>query len=194
MQSSEARERVMRAAETLFAERGYTAVTVKDIAASAGIHHASLYHHAPKGKEQLYVEVTARLLNRHAEGMRSAIAAGGDLRGQFRAIAAWLISQPPMDLVRMVHSDAPALSPGTAEQLYDMAFESLLMPIFECLYQAGARGEVADHDTGNIGGALFSALEGLHTLPAQYRVRPLQQMADEIIEMFLRGLGYRSAS
>jgi AcrR family transcriptional regulator len=41
MDESEARERVLAAAERLFAERGYAAVTLRDIAAAVGIRHAS---------------------------------------------------------------------------------------------------------------------------------------------------------
>lgn len=54
IQPSEAHERVLYAAERLFAECGYHTVTVKDVAKAAGIHHASLYHHAPGGKAQLF--------------------------------------------------------------------------------------------------------------------------------------------
>jgi AcrR family transcriptional regulator len=63
-ESSESRERVLQQAEHLFSERGYAAVTLRDIAAGLGIRQASLYHHVPGGKEQLYVEVTERNLRR----------------------------------------------------------------------------------------------------------------------------------
>ena len=48
---SEARERVLDGAAKLFTERGYAAVTLRDIAAEVGIRHTSLYHHVPGGKE-----------------------------------------------------------------------------------------------------------------------------------------------
>ncbi|MBZ0309485.1 MAG: TetR/AcrR family transcriptional regulator, partial [Anaerolineae bacterium] len=54
-------------AEHLFAERGYTAVTLRDIAEAVGLRHASLYHHVPGGKEALFIEVTERTMKRHAE-------------------------------------------------------------------------------------------------------------------------------
>lgn len=188
MQKSQARERVLQAAEMLFAERGYNAVTVKDIAKAAGIKHASLYHHIPEGgKEALFIEVTERNLRRHVEGMRAAIAEG-DLRQQLQAVAAWLLSQPPMDFIRMVQSDMPAISPAAAERLYNLAYEATLIPIEAVLRAAQARGEICHDNLGNIAGAIFSAIEGLHTLPDQYLVETRQEMANELIEVFIRGM------
>ncbi|GCE21918.1 TetR/AcrR family transcriptional regulator [Dictyobacter kobayashii] len=47
---SVARERVLDAAELLFARQGYASVTLRAIAAQVGIHHTSLYHHVPGAK------------------------------------------------------------------------------------------------------------------------------------------------
>lgn len=57
------RENLLDTAEQLFTSRGYTAVTLKDIAKALGIKQASLYYHFPLGKEDLYVEVM--LLDTH---------------------------------------------------------------------------------------------------------------------------------
>ena len=189
MQNSEARERVLQAAELLFTERGYTSVTVKDIAHAAGIHHASIYHHAPGGKEQLYVDVTERSLRGHQQGIEAAIHAGGtDLRVQLHKIAAWLLDQPPMDLIRMVHSDTPAIDPTVARRLFALAFQATLVPIERILQQAQIRGEIAHPNLGNIGGAIFSSIESLHTLPDEYLEKPRQEMANELIDVFIQGL------
>lgn len=187
--NSEARERVLEAAERLFSERGYAAITIKDIAQAAGIHHASLYHHSPGGKEELFVEVTERNLIRHQQGIEAAISAGGDdLRTQLQGVAAWLLAQPPMDFIRMIHSDWPAINPAAAERLSDLAFASLFMPIVHILVQAEARGDIEHHDFGNIGGAIFSSLEALHTIPKEHLEKPLLMMATELIDVFIRGL------
>ncbi len=56
--NTDARERVLDAAERLFAERGYASVTLRDIAAEVGIRHTSLYHHVPGGKEAIFAHPT----------------------------------------------------------------------------------------------------------------------------------------
>ena len=68
MESTPARERLLNVAERLFSERGYRGVTVKDIAREMGIHHATLYHHAPSGKQGLYVEIMRRSIAGFAWG------------------------------------------------------------------------------------------------------------------------------
>ncbi|MDX2075695.1 MAG: TetR/AcrR family transcriptional regulator [bacterium] len=189
MSHSEARERVLQAAEQLFSERGYTAVTIKDIAIAAGIHHASLYHHAPGGKEQLYIEVTTRMLERHRQGIANAIQDGGiDLRNQLHKIAIWFLSHPPMDMIRMVHSDISAIEATSAHQLLYLAFDAILVQLEGILRQAQNRGEIRSYHIGTMAGALFSAIQGLHTLPEAYLEKPRQEMADEIIDMFIAGM------
>ncbi len=50
---------ILDAAEELFAQRGYTAVTVRDIAAAAGVSHA-LVHRYLGSKEQVYRATLSR--------------------------------------------------------------------------------------------------------------------------------------
>jgi TetR/AcrR family transcriptional regulator len=55
-------ERILTAAEAIFAERGYDATSLADIAERVGIRTPSLYNHF-KSKEDLYVAVLERLLD-----------------------------------------------------------------------------------------------------------------------------------
>ncbi|NDJ52513.1 MAG: helix-turn-helix transcriptional regulator, partial [Chloroflexi bacterium] len=68
---SEARQRVLEVAERLFSTRGYKDVRLQDIAKELGIKTASLYYHAPGGKEELFVEVIERGLARHHQGLQA---------------------------------------------------------------------------------------------------------------------------
>ncbi len=125
-----ARERVLQAAERLFTERGYAAVTLRDIAEALGIRQASLYYHAPGGKEELFVQVTERGLERHRAGLETAISqAGEELREQLRAAARWLLSQPAMNFARMLRSDMPAIRESEANRLRLIAYQSLIAPL-----------------------------------------------------------------
>ena len=54
------RERVLEAATKAFAERGYDAVTMRDIAADVGVNVATVHHHAGS-KGELYDAVFARM-------------------------------------------------------------------------------------------------------------------------------------
>jgi AcrR family transcriptional regulator len=52
-------ERILDAAEALFAERGYAGTTLRDVAAAVGLRNPSLYNHFPS-KESLYAAVLER--------------------------------------------------------------------------------------------------------------------------------------
>ncbi len=193
--SSEARERVLDAAAKLFSERGYAAVTLRDIAAEVGIRHTSLYHHVPGGKEELFVEVTERHLQQHQRGLvASMAAAGSDIRSQLYAAAGWFLTQPPVDLVRMAYADMPAIAPKAAERLSEMALKALVTPVEEVLVAAHVKGEIDYDDLGLIAGGLVGMIESLHSVPEyafdepNARNKSRQEMAQKLIDVLLRGL------
>lgn len=63
MRGGNTRDRIVAEAFTLFAERGYHAVSVRDIAAAVGIKDASLYNHFA-GKQALFDAVVAQEVER----------------------------------------------------------------------------------------------------------------------------------
>lgn len=187
--NSKARENVLKAAERLFVERGYEAVTIEDIAKAAGIHHASLYHHAPGGKSALYVEVMTRYMENYRAGIETALQnSPDDLQKQLQNIATWIVSHPPIDIIRLTTSDLPAIEEEKADRISNLAFEATLMPILGVLENARRRGQITHENLGNIAGAIFTAIEGIHAIPDRYVNRSRQFMADELIEVFIRGI------
>lgn len=190
---SEARERVLDAAEQLFAQKGYSSVTLRDIGAAVGIRHASLYHHVPGGKQQLFIEVTERHLARHSAGLSRAIEhAEPTVRAQLQAVAGWLLSQPPMDMIRMVFSDMPSIDPAQAQRLSWLTYQSMISPIEQVLLQAQQRGEVDHPDLALVAGGLLGMIESLHAVP-QNVLDPQQtreQMAYQLIDVLLDGIRF----
>ncbi len=185
---SEARERLLREAERQFGERGYTAVTLREIANALQIKQASLYHHVPGGKEQLFVEVAERTFAHHRTGLEQAIAeAGPDLRIALRAVATWLLSHPPMDLVRMTYSDMPAIDPAHAQRLSWLAYSSMIAPIEAALTMALERGAIQHHNLGLVAGGLLGMIESLHAAPGDAPISRVT-MAYELIDVMLDGL------
>lgn len=188
--NSVSRERLLAAAEKHFSQKGYRSVTLRDIAAEIGIRQASLYHHAPGGKENLFVEVMERIFRRHRNGLREAIgAAQNDLRSKLRAVSEWLLSQQPMDLVRMTHSDMPSINEAAAQRLSETAYESMIVPVMEILSRAENAGEIKAADTALIAGAFVGMVESLHAVPEEETERKNRiEMAFELIDIWLNGL------
>jgi AcrR family transcriptional regulator len=69
---SGARGVILHAALKVFAEQGYSGASVRDIAAAAGVTHATLYTHYPS-KEHLLAEITRIGHEEHLSRTRSAL-------------------------------------------------------------------------------------------------------------------------
>jgi len=65
-------EKILDAAESLFAQRGYEGTSLREIASQVGIHEPGIYNHF-KGKQALYAAVLDRALRPMLEAMRESI-------------------------------------------------------------------------------------------------------------------------
>ncbi|MBO3457175.1 TetR/AcrR family transcriptional regulator [Aetokthonos hydrillicola Thurmond2011] len=189
---SGAYERLLDTAERLFSERGYTAVTLRDIGTELGISHASLYYHVPGGKEELFVEVTERSLARHRVGLFKAISqAKPILQEQLRAAARWFLSQPPVDLSRLSRLDLPALNQVQAERLTKVAYESILQPIEQIFVTASEHQHYRVVYPILLASSFIQIIGTIHDAD-RYTTTPVKDMADEMIAVLLRGIEPRS--
>ncbi|NPA31940.1 MAG: TetR/AcrR family transcriptional regulator [Chloroflexi bacterium] len=76
--SQETYQRLLRAAEEAFAQRGYEAVSVTEICQRAGVSKGAFYHHFPS-KQAAFLAVLQAWIQRLEEGLRAALAAAPDL-------------------------------------------------------------------------------------------------------------------
>ena len=74
-QKSETRkEEIVRTAEMLFKKKGYSAVTMRDIAQAMGIKAASLYNHI-QSKQQILSDIIINIGEQFTQGMAQIVAA-----------------------------------------------------------------------------------------------------------------------
>jgi len=187
---SVARTRVLDAAEKLFMERGYASVTMRDIADALGVKQAALYYHAPKGKEQLYREVVTRHMIHQREGLEKAIAAAPPkLEAQLGAITDWLVEQAPVDLMRMVRSDAVQISESYAEELIKQVDHAMMQPIVAVITAAQTRGEVRKIVPQMVGGMLMALTNWAVYFDSTSRFSVSSKvMMRQVIELMLNGI------
>lgn len=82
---SETGHAILAAAIPLFAEKGFAAVTVREIAEAVGIRTATLYYHFPS-KESMHLAAIAQTFADKAEGISSALAEPGTPEEQLRRL------------------------------------------------------------------------------------------------------------
>ena len=83
--SSDTKRAILDSARRLFAERGYGAVTNKDVAAAAGITPAALYHYVDS-KLDLYVRVHRDIQRQVYGRFVEAVQCADTFAGQFEAV------------------------------------------------------------------------------------------------------------
>ncbi|GLE55128.1 TetR family transcriptional regulator [Mycobacteroides chelonae] len=189
---------ILDAAEGLFVERGFHAVTMDAIADTADLAVGSIYHHF-KNKERLYLALVERALLVNEEAMARAFGKGRtpmeELRaasdaycdfhlqnpGYFRMIALRTLDVPPGDMADEV------------ERRIADKVESLVGDIADVLRRADAAGELHCADPVRTSIFLWGAWNGVLSLnlrPDRLRLEPAEMqrvlaLGREIIE---RGL------
>lgn len=187
--SSDASARVLDVAEQLFIQHGYAAVTLRTIANALGMRQASLYYHFPEGKEQLFVAMATRVFERHRVGLQAVIESTiGDLSLQLHAVADWFGSQPPINLLGMMHADMPALSKTAAAHLAQLVNVALFSPLRQLFVQAQERGEIRPLNPDLLAGCFLSMMNGVNFALQQPHAPPRQAMVQDIITLLLDGL------
>ena len=76
---------ILASAETLFGERGYDGVSVRDVADAAGVKKAAVFYYF-EGKEDLLERVLERYYTAHREALTSAFEAKGPLRARLHGV------------------------------------------------------------------------------------------------------------
>jgi AcrR family transcriptional regulator len=193
IESNDARERVLNVAEELFHEKGYNAVSMRDIAEALDMRQASLYYHVPGGKEQLFVEITERGLHRHRKGLEEIITrAEPEIEEQLLAAAHWLSDHAPIKLLSMLETDMPAISQPEAQKLTYLAFQCFFLPLTRLFKEAIDRGALRPFDPNQLAGHFLSMMDGIsYTTTAGHTQQPMEKLSQELIDILLNGIRTR---
>ncbi|MBA3468483.1 MAG: TetR/AcrR family transcriptional regulator [Herpetosiphonaceae bacterium] len=187
---SPARERVLDAAEQLFSQRGYASVTMRAIATQLQMKVSSLYYHAPNGKEELFVAVIMRNVQRHEQGLREALASAGSWQQQLYSAAHWLLAQPSLDMGRFAMIDQHALNSEHAEQIITGMYTALFAPLELVFAEAQARIGATTPNPFVLAGAFVALVEGFRNAPPPPSSFPLNttQALDSVLAVLIKGL------
>jgi AcrR family transcriptional regulator len=156
-------EQISTVAGELFLAHGFVSVSQREIAAAVGIKAASLYHHCPGGKAELYERSVQDAMAR----LRGALEqAAGDLPvvEALPAIAEAMLANPPVDFRRIAEVDLPALAAagGTPDHVMGAVHAGAHEPIRDALARGRERGELrADLAVDVAAAAVISLVAGL---------------------------------
>jgi AcrR family transcriptional regulator len=139
------RTRILRAARTFFLERGFTGVSMQQIAAAAGITKATLYHHF-RDKVELYIAVVVSEHEQTGKNVQQLIEGATSLEEQLERIAVAFFATGEADFGRLAkdlqqHVDKDRVC-ALHEQMHSEAVTSPEGVISGCFARAVETGEI----------------------------------------------------
>lgn len=168
----ETRGRILLAAASLFANKGYAGTAVREIVAAAGVTKPTLYYHF-KNKEDLYV----RLLDHVTASFRGLVdvtlSGPGSVRERLLALfdSTYALFREQLDLVRLVYS--VFYGPQGAAPAYD--FHSTHIYVDQVVREILLRGvEAGELRSENLDEALFMLLGMLDSMSCMLVMEPIR--------------------
>lgn len=177
-QAHQTRERIIKIARSLFAERGFADATVEDVLSGAGIARGALYHHF-RDKEDLLRAVYQRALEEVHAKIVAAASQGTEIWGRLRlGREAYLDACTEPTIYRILLIDGPGiLSSETRRQIQNSmgpAFASgaLLRASLESLVASGeAKLDSIEPLVTILGGAFDAAALAIATAEDRRKMR-----------------------
>lgn len=190
-----ARDRIMRAAEALFAEHGFEATSIGEIALRAHVNRALLYYYY-EHKEDLYHQ----LLQEGVEKLRAVVLSALEVTSSARdAIRTFLrgylqIAHQSPGLVRIVYREIVGAQRSDLEsKALVQQFMQTIAQIEQILQSGIKSGELVPHDTSKSVYMLLGMTNVFVTLTYLEQVSYLpDEIVDHILRVFFEGLGSRS--
>lgn len=188
---SDTRETIERAAIDLFAERGYHATSMREIAARTGIRPAAIYHWFPS-KEAILTRLQDDFMDRLEESVNEAIAAAdGPVDRMAAAVREHVIFHGRHPRAAFVtDSEIRALTPEPKARLIDRrdAYETM----FKELIQRGVEsGDFTVSEPAVASYAILLQCTGVALWYDPAGKMPLERIAGVHVELVLGSLGAR---
>ena len=163
----ETADRILDAAEALFAERGFAGTTLRDVASRVGVRNPSLYNHFAS-KEALYAAVLERVTRPVLEGLTELLAEGeqgADGTRRFVERIWGLLARHP-NLPRLIQHETL-----TGGERFSPTLRDSIRPIFERAREVALASPARHHWKEDQLPLLVLAL--YHTLVGYFTIAPL---------------------
>lgn len=187
--ADETRRRLLDAAGTAFADRGFHATTTRDIAAAAGMSPAAVYVHHESKEDVLF----ALSLDGHRvteDLIRAAVASAPEPAGQLTAVvaafSAFQIEQHVM--ARVVNYELGALSPDHYQQIARLR-RTIQREVQGIVERGVSQGTFATTDPAMAALAILSLCIDIARWYGRDAVRPPEEIAAFYSDLALRIVG-----
>lgn len=201
--SSDAPERILTAAETLFAEHGFDAVSINVIAKRAGVSKANVFHHF-NSKDELYIAVLRAACRDAAENLQHLQHNQQPFHERLADFAREHMNHilEQHRVTRLIQREMLYNEPGRAQDIAEKVFGDIFQRLVQILRDGQTRGELrvgvdpAMLATLLIGANVFffQARGLLQHFPDVTFAKEPERYSRMMIDMLLHGILPRSAA
>jgi TetR/AcrR family transcriptional regulator len=188
------RDRILRLADSLFAEHGYARVSMRLVATAAGVTKPALYYHF-RNKDALFEECVLATQKRTGEMLREATASAGSLEDRVTAVAQILLTGSPHHPV-LIQNDIAEHLPAEVRERLDRGFqENVIAPLAGLFADAGTRGELRPEVSDEMAATstLGVCMAFMPVAPPSSTAPPALANAGMIADVVLHGVSGRPA-
>jgi AcrR family transcriptional regulator len=181
------RDRVLRAADRLWSERGVRGASLDDIAREAAVTKPTVYYYfADKGA--LLTSVICSALEEHGAGLRIAARRGARARDRLASALTYLVGAKCSG-PRLLRDGGLALTVDQTSQARSAFFRHFFSPVQQVLDDGVRAGELRQLDTAFATQTLLNLVDpwtGRDPLPGG---RDAQQLAHDLVSLVVDGIG-----
>lgn len=186
------RDKILRAATSVFAEKGFEAASMDDIVQASGVSKGGIYWHF-KSKDEMIAAVFRELFEQEIEQMAALVVAGGSASERLAQIMRASVAD-----VQVLDAELPFTLEIYAQAARQEALGEVLQAYFsryhamltELVAQGVAQGEFRPVDPADTALTLMSLFEGLLLLWVfSHDALDLSRQVEASLSLLLAGIG-----
>jgi AcrR family transcriptional regulator len=182
-------DRIIETATSLFVERGFSGVPMREISDACGITKAALYYHFAS-KAQLLYAVCKDYLDGNAAVVEAAVLEGGTYEEQLRRLVRGLFAVPSerRAILRLAMHDLDRLDDNDEVAFFDAFRERFTEPVKLIFTQGAASGEFRSFDPTLLVWFMVGMAYPYFGLPESTSVATGPETVDKLLSVFMDGL------
>jgi AcrR family transcriptional regulator len=183
------RERILETATSLFVERGYDGVAMREISDACGITKAALYYHFT-GKAELLSEIFTAYLDEIAVVVSAGVAGGGSAEAQLRRVVRGMF-EVPVDrraILRLAMHDVGSLEAEHRTAFGQAYRQRFIGPLQQIVADGVARGEFVPKDPELVVWMLLGMVYPFFAPSRGAHATAERTTADDLLDIFCHGL------
>lgn len=185
------RDRILSTATSLFVERGYDGVAMREISEACGITKAALYYHFASKADLLSVIFTDYLAE-IGDVVVPAIAAGGTAEERLRRVVRGLFALPVgrRAILRLAMHDVSSLEPEQRAAFGEAYRDRFIGPLVQLVADGVASGEFVPKDPELVVWMLLGMVYPFFA-PSRGAHAPEAAAIDDLLDVLCHGLSQR---